>query len=128
MSCLQEVKNMRLKQDSKKREGKKLRAPKPFTPPTLEEVKKYVEDNPELSNVDPTHFWKSFNDSGWIDTKGNPVRNWKLKLRTWSNYDHGRKEISRTEQASEGEAGRGRQATRAAINQQDFGELHDPLE
>lgn len=60
---------------------------KKFVPPTLEEVKKYIEDNPELSNVDPDTFWKGFNDSGWIDTRGNPVRNWKLKLRTWSSYD-----------------------------------------
>lgn len=59
---------------------------KVFVPPKLEDVKKYVKDNPELSNVDPVNFFKSFHDGGWIDTRGNPVRNWKLKLRTWSNY------------------------------------------
>lgn len=57
-----------------------------FKPPSLEDVKKYIHDNPEITNVDPNTFWKGFNDSGWIDTRGNPVRNWKLKLRTWSNY------------------------------------------
>lgn len=61
---------------------------KPFIPPTLEDVKKYVADNPELSNVDPVTFWKGFNDGDWIDTQGKPVRNWKLKIRTWSNYGH----------------------------------------
>lgn len=59
---------------------------KRFIPPTFEEVKQYIAENPELSNVDAHTFWKGFNDSGWIDTRGNPVRNWKLKLRTWSNY------------------------------------------
>ena len=62
-----------------------------FKPPTLEDVKKYIQENPELSNVDPNTFWKGFNDGGWIDTRGKPVRNWKLKLRTWSNYGNGTK-------------------------------------
>lgn len=57
-----------------------------FKPPTFEEVVEYISKNPELKNVDPKTFWKGFNDSGWIDTRGNPVRNWKLKLRTWSSY------------------------------------------
>jgi hypothetical protein len=59
---------------------------KGFTPPTFDEVKKYITDNPELSNVNAETFFKGFNDSGWIDTQGKPVRNWKLKLRTWSSY------------------------------------------
>ena len=57
-----------------------------FRPPTFEEVKKYITENPELSNVNAETFFKGFNDSGWIDTRGNPVKNWKLKLRTWSSY------------------------------------------
>jgi hypothetical protein len=63
-----------------------------FTPPTLEDVEKYIAGNPELANIDAGTFWKGFNDGGWIDTRGNPVRNWKLKLRTWSNLNgvHGR--------------------------------------
>lgn len=59
---------------------------KVFVPPTQEDVVQYIADNPELSNVDPVTFWKGFNDGGWIDTQGKPVRNWKLKIRTWSNY------------------------------------------
>jgi hypothetical protein len=57
-----------------------------FTPPTLEEVRQYIVDNPEIQNVDPETFWKGFTDGGWIDTQGKPVRNWKLKLHTWSHY------------------------------------------
>ena len=59
---------------------------KGFIPPTFEEVKKYITENPELANVNPETFFKGFNDSGWIDTQGKPVRNWKLKLRTWSSF------------------------------------------
>jgi hypothetical protein len=66
--------------------SKKEEKPKSFTPPTFEEVKKYITENPELSNVNAETFFKGFNDSGWIDTRGNPVKNWKLKLRTWSSY------------------------------------------
>lgn len=57
-----------------------------FIPPTLEEVKQYISDNPELSNVDARDFWKGYADGGWIDTQGKPVRNWKLKLRTRSGF------------------------------------------
>jgi len=66
--------------------GRSKRKLKKFVPPTQAEVVEYVKNNPELSNVDPVNFWKGFDDGGWIDTQGKPVRNWKLKLRTWSNY------------------------------------------
>ena len=59
---------------------------KKFIPPTLDEVKKYAAENPELTGIDPVDFWKGYNDGGWIDTQGKPVRNWKLKFRTRSNY------------------------------------------
>ena len=76
--------------------SKEKRSKGKFIPPTLEDVKKYISDNPELSNIDPNTFWKGFNDGGWIDTRGNPVRNWKLKLRTWSNYGNNKKKGQRT--------------------------------
>jgi len=86
---------------SKGKVSKGKKTVKHFVPPTLDDVKKYVADNPELSNVDPTNFWKSFNDGDWIDTRGNPVRNWKLKLRTWSNYG----QSSKSKQAGSQTAG-----------------------
>lgn len=59
-----------------------------FTPPTLEEVKAYASEN--NLNVDAEKFYRYFttpDDSGrtWIDSKGNPVRNWKQKMLTWAN-------------------------------------------
>lgn len=59
---------------------------KKFKPPTVEEVIQYQKDNPELCYVDPVDFFKGYNDGGWIDTRGNPVRNWKLKFRTRNNF------------------------------------------
>ena len=65
-----------------------------FTPPTLEEVKAYASES--NLNVDADKFHRYFttpDDSGrtWIDSKGNPVRNWKQKLITWSNKNNPRK-------------------------------------
>ena len=54
---------------------------KPFSPPTLEEVCEYCKQR--KNNVDPDRFWDYFNESGWIDSQGNPVRNWKQKVITW---------------------------------------------
>lgn len=61
---------------------------KKFTPPALEQVQEYISSNPELNNVDAETFFKGYNDADppWHDTRGNPVKNWKLKLRTWSSY------------------------------------------
>jgi hypothetical protein len=63
-----------------------------FTPPTLEEVQNYVSENG--LNVDADKFYQYFttpDDSGrtWIDSNGNPVRNWKQKLITWSTKNGG---------------------------------------
>lgn len=63
---------------------------KKFEPPSLEEVRQYISENPELKCVDPEDFWKGFNDSGWIDSRGNPVKNWKLKIRTWAKMSRDR--------------------------------------
>lgn len=66
-----------------------------FVPPTLEEVAAYARER--NSSVDPKKFFEYFNtpnDKGqtWIDSKGNPVRNWKQKFLTWEGRDGGRKE------------------------------------
>jgi hypothetical protein len=74
----------KLKKDKKEKKEKKTNTV--FVPPTLEEVKAYIADNPQYRNVDPGDFWKGYHDGGWIDTRGNPVRNWKLKLITRSKH------------------------------------------
>lgn len=54
-----------------------------FKPPTLAEVSAYCRER--KSGVDPKKFFDYFDVAGWIDSKGNPVRNWKQKLITWEN-------------------------------------------
>lgn len=62
--------------------GKK---PKGFTPPTLEEVESYCQE--KGLTIIPQQFLDYFNESGWVDSKGNKVRNWKQKLLTWQKYE-----------------------------------------
>ncbi len=55
----------------------------PSLRPTLEEIQSYIRD--KNLNVDGKYFFDYFEAGQWIDVKGNPVRNWKQKLITWSN-------------------------------------------
>ena len=67
-----------------------------FKKPTLEEVKAYcLERN---NNVDAQTFYDYFETGGWVDSKGNKVKNWKQKIITWekntkkeSRYDRERR-------------------------------------
>ena len=54
---------------------------KEYTPPTVEEIRKYVQENNLL--VDADYFYEYYEDTEWKDKGGDPVRNWKLKCRTW---------------------------------------------
>lgn len=57
---------------------------KKFIPPTLEEIKAYI-DEKKLSII-AEDFYNYFDTGNWIDSKGNKVKNWKQKLLTWDNY------------------------------------------
>lgn len=52
-----------------------------FKKPTLEEVEEYCKQR--NSSVDPKTFYEYFETGGWIDSKGNKVKNWKQKIITW---------------------------------------------
>ena len=69
------------KQNTKRRSTKKQSTE--FVPPTLEEVKTYCKER--KNNVDPKKFFDYFDASDWVDSKGNPVRNWKQKVITWES-------------------------------------------
>lgn len=62
---------------------------KQFVPPTLEEVENYCKER--KNNVDAKRFWEYFDASGWVDSNGKPVRNWKQKIITWESYAKGGK-------------------------------------
>ncbi len=52
--------------------------------PTKAEIIAYIEE--KQLQVDGNHFYEYFDVSGWVDSKGNKVKNWKQKLLTWNNY------------------------------------------
>ena len=58
---------------------------KRFVPPTLDEVKDYCKQR--KNSVDAQKFFDYFEASGWVDSKGNPVRNWKQKIITWEGSE-----------------------------------------
>lgn len=72
----------------KKQKGGRKR----FVPPTLEQVRAYVEA--KGYQVDPKRFVEYYTEAGWRDRDGRPLKNWKLKIITWSNHNgnHGRNE------------------------------------
>lgn len=69
------------KEEEKDKDKEKESTEKKMTPPSLDEVRAYVSER-ELA-VDPVKFWTYFDAGNWIDSKGNPVRNWKQKILTW---------------------------------------------
>lgn len=68
-------------------EKKKEKKDKIFTPPTLDEVIEYCKSR--NSSVDPKVFFDYFDVGHWIDSQGNPVKNWKQKLIMWENHGWG---------------------------------------
>lgn len=73
-------------EEEKNKNKKKNKSKSVFVPPTLEEVKAYVQEKGYA--VDAEYFYKYYSTGDWIDSKGNPVRNWKQKLITWAKKDN----------------------------------------
>lgn len=76
------------KENKKEKENKTIKEKKKFTPPTLEEVEAYCKER--NSPVSPKDFFDYFDTGHWIDSKGEPVRNWKQKIITWENHAKGK--------------------------------------
>lgn len=64
---------------------RKKSTPKRFVPPSLDEVREYCKQR--NSSVDAERFFDYFDASGWVDSKGNQVRNWKQKVITWEGRE-----------------------------------------
>ena len=64
-----------------KKSVKRKASRKAFVPPTLEEIKEYCKSR--NNDVDPKKFFDYFTASNWVDSKGQPVLNWKQKVITW---------------------------------------------
>ncbi|MFA5307570.1 MAG: DUF1376 domain-containing protein [Candidatus Babeliales bacterium] len=54
---------------------------KPFKKPTIQEVRTFFIDNGYDPDFGESR-WHYYNDADWFDSKGNPVLNWKQKMRS----------------------------------------------
>ena len=57
------------------------RPPARFVPPTVEEVKAYCQERKNA--VDPQCFVDYYTANGWVQGKGNPIKDWRATVRTW---------------------------------------------
>ncbi len=83
------------KEDVKEKEGKKTK-PK-FTPPTKKEVEQYFFENgyKKESGVNAWEYYEDGNPS-WHDSRGNPVKAWKQKMRgVWFKDENKREETAK---------------------------------
>lgn len=71
----------KLNKTKSKRKSKK----KEFTPPSLDEVKKYILE--KRLSVNAQKFYDYFTESKWVDSNGNKVKNWKSKVLTWDSFE-----------------------------------------
>lgn len=69
-------KNENKNENKKENENKK----KNFQPPTLEEVSQWFVEQGSTAEAG-AKAWQYYTDGDWIDAKGQPVRNWRQKMR-----------------------------------------------
>jgi len=76
------VSNLPKVKESKVKESK-VNIKKRFIPPFLDDVKLYFEENGYKEET-AIKMFKSYSVANWIDSKGNPVKNWKQKaINVW---------------------------------------------
>ena len=68
----------------KEKEKKYLYTPSPFTPPTMEEVKAYIQKRGYQTN--PEVFWDYYTANGWHMGSA-PIKDWKAALRNWNRKE-----------------------------------------
>ena len=84
---------LNIKEDNIK-ENRRNKQEKKFIPPSLDDIKKYIQEK-NLS-VNPQSFYDYFTEGDWIDSNGKQVRNWKQKLLTWNGHSNKGKEIKKS--------------------------------
>ena len=72
---------------------------KRFVPPTLEEVAAYC--NERHNSVNPSAFVDFYSANGWVQGRGNPIRDWKAAVRTWERRDKENPKPKQTRSAKE---------------------------
>lgn len=72
-------------QSQGKEKGKKSRAA-PFVPPTLAEVREYIE-KVRRSPIDPVAFFAHYENNDWRLSSGRRMKDWRLAVVTWERRD-----------------------------------------
>ena len=66
-------------------EDNKTTEQQPHTP-TFNELRSYCVEN-GMEDLDYEYVFNYYEDSNWVDTNGNKIKNWKLRVRTWYKND-----------------------------------------
>lgn len=88
--------NKEKKIKEKKKEIKVKEVKKEFNPPSLDDIKKYIQE--KQLKVNAEQFYSYFTEGNWVDSKGNQVKNWKQKILTWNGYSSKEKAERKTMQ------------------------------
>lgn len=72
----QRIANAEIEKEIEKEKRKNI-----WVAPTLEQIQEYCKSR--HNNVDAQRFFDYYEASGWKDSKGNKVKNWKQKVITW---------------------------------------------
>lgn len=59
--------------------------------PTLDELRSYCLEN-GMDDLDYEYFYNYYESNGWVNKNGNPIKNWKSKIKIWYKDDkeHGK--------------------------------------
>lgn len=75
----------------RKKENKEIKESKVFTPPVIDEVIKFFDDNGYINGDKAWHYYE---DGNWKDSNGKQVINWKQKMRiVWFKDENKKKAI-----------------------------------
>jgi len=103
-----------------------VRSGKRFKPPTVEEVRDWLAEHPRYA-IDAQAFIDYYEAMDWRGSNGKPVRSWRAKIVTWSNYN-GNSRTGSTGPEYRGQAGGGGRYRDRPARDQDPGRAaeHDP--
>lgn len=85
-NCSQTTAKIADKNNIKNKNIEQEGTPRPFVPPTKEEIIAYCEKSGYRINVDK--FLSYYETRGWVKKNGQPVKDWKGTVRTWWKEDH----------------------------------------
>ena len=69
-----------------------------YRTPTIEEIRAYIQE--KNYNVDANFFYEYYEEGGWRDSEGKPVKSWKQKLLTWHKKNNEKRKQERNPKSS----------------------------